>query len=90
MAFNVSDDQTVEATSDHTHSRAWTSSWNALLRDIQPDRHRVGPPNDDHTKGSANYLFVDGHVESWKASEVKRRIESGDNIAEPPKLPDDV
>lgn len=86
MAFIVSDRQTVEATSDHTHSRAWTGSWADVLRDIQPDRHRVGSANDDHTTGSGNYLFVDGHVESWKASEVKHRIESGENIAEPPGL----
>ena len=86
MAFIVSDDQTADATSDHTHSRAWRGSWENVLRDIQPDRHRTGGSADDHSRGSANYLFVDGHVESWRASEVKRRIESGENIAEPPGL----
>ena len=86
MAFIVSDHQTVEATSDHTHSRAWTGSWKDVLRDIQPDRHRVGSAAPDHSKGVSNYLFVDGHVESWRASEVKRRVEAGENIAEPPGI----
>ena len=89
MAFIVSDHQTVEATSDHTHSRAWTGSWKDVLRDIQPDRHRAGSAAPDHSKGAANYLFVDGHVESWQASEVKRRVEGGENIAEPPGLGED-
>ena len=89
MAFIVSDHQTVEATSDHTHSRAWTGSWKDVLRDIQPDRHRAGSAAPDHSKGAANYLFVDGHVESWQASEVKRRVEAGENIAEPPGLGED-
>ena len=86
MAFIVSEGQTVEATSDHTHSRAWTGSWENVLRDIQPDRHRAGRANSDHSKGSANYLFVDGHVENWRSSEVKRRIDSGENFAEPPSF----
>ena len=90
MAFIVSDTQTVEATSDHTHSRGWAGSWAGVLRDIQPDRHRSGAANQEHTKGSANYLFVDGHVESWKARDVKRRIEEGENIAEPPGLWNDI
>ena len=89
-AFIVSEDQTVEATMDHTHSQAWTRSWESVLRDIQPDRHRTGSANRDHSVGSSNYLFIDGHVETWKASEVKRRIESGDNIAEPPNWLDGV
>lgn len=86
MAFIVSEEQTVEATMDHTHSRGWTRNWASVLRDIQPDRHRTGSANSDHTVGSSNYLFIDGHVETWKASEVKQRIESGDNVAEPPHL----
>ena len=86
MAFIVSDRQTVDATSDHTHSRNWGGNWDSLLADIQPDRHRSGSASADHSRGSANYLFVDGHVESWEASDVKRRIESGDNIATPPGI----
>jgi prepilin-type processing-associated H-X9-DG protein len=90
MAFIVSEEQTVEATMDHTHSRGWTRSWENVLRDIQPDRHRTGRPDNDHSKGSANYLFIDGHVETWRASDVKQRIESGENFAEPPNLREDA
>lgn len=84
MAFIVSDQQSVESTADHTHSRAWPGSWGSLLRDIQPDRHRTRGAKEDHSEGSANYLFADGHVEAWEASEVKRRIEDGEDIAAPP------
>ena len=89
MAFIVSEDQSVEASMDHTHSRAWTRSWESVLRDIQPDRHRTGAGNSDHTAGSSNYLFIDGHVETWKASDAKRQIDSGENFAEPPGWDDE-
>jgi prepilin-type N-terminal cleavage/methylation domain-containing protein/prepilin-type processing-associated H-X9-DG protein len=71
--------------SDHTHSRNWHKGWDAVLQDIQPDRHRVGGANADHTKGSANYLFADGRVTGIAAEVLKRRIEQGDNFARPPQ-----
>ncbi|MEM7146957.1 MAG: type II secretion system protein [Verrucomicrobiota bacterium] len=85
LAFIVSEDWPPGVTSDHTHSRRWTN-WSNVTKDIAPDRHRSGKPNDDHTKGSSNYLFADGHVENWKATYVKEQIENGINIAEPPQL----
>lgn len=79
LAFIVSDHMPVGPTSDHTHSSTWTG-WNAMLRDIQPNRH--GARNGDSTSGSANYLYADGHVENIPAIDVKKKIDAGENIAE--------
>ncbi len=69
---------------DHTHSRNWGKGWKAVLQDICPDRHRSGAASKDRTKGSANYLFADGHVEGIEAAEVRRRIEAKERFAAPP------
>lgn len=84
--FIGADSLSPSISSDHTHSRNW-SSWSNVLDDIQPDRHHAGETNAEHTKGSANYLFADGHVASIEALEFKRRIESGENPAFPPSDP---
>jgi prepilin-type N-terminal cleavage/methylation domain-containing protein/prepilin-type processing-associated H-X9-DG protein len=84
MLFIVSDRKGTAAGNDHIHGAGWTS-WGRVLADIQPDRHRRGGPNADHTRGSANYLYVDGRVQSIGAAEIKSRIERGINIAQPPK-----
>jgi len=84
MLFIISDRKGPGTGNDHIHGAGWRS-WGRVLADIQPDRHRRGNANADHTKGSANYLFVDGRVENIDAAEVRRRIESGINIAEPPR-----
>jgi prepilin-type N-terminal cleavage/methylation domain-containing protein/prepilin-type processing-associated H-X9-DG protein len=73
LAFVCSDKVGVAPGNDHTHSELW-GSWAAVTRDIAPDRHRE----------RSNYLFADGRVESWLAKDVRKRIESGDNIAKPP------
>lgn len=73
----------VTATEDHTHSRRWTN-WNRVRADIAPDRHRVGAPAADNTRGTSNYLFMDGRVENIPAGEMKRIIDSGINFARPP------
>lgn len=78
LAFNISDRLETGIQSDHTHSSAWTS-WGAMLSDIQPNRH--GGSENDYTSGSANYLFADGHVESILASDVKAKVDKGENIA---------
>jgi prepilin-type N-terminal cleavage/methylation domain-containing protein/prepilin-type processing-associated H-X9-DG protein len=82
--FIISDELDASISNDHTHSRRWNRGWNAVLRDIQPDRYRTAL-NDDHTRGSANYLYADGHVVAMKAAAVKARIDAGDNIARPPE-----
>jgi prepilin-type N-terminal cleavage/methylation domain-containing protein/prepilin-type processing-associated H-X9-DG protein len=82
--FETSDQQGVSTGQDHTHSRNWTS-WNAVLVDIQPDRHRPGGPAGDHSSGPANYLFADSHAAPLQASPLKARIGAGDNFAKPPQ-----
>jgi len=74
LAFCCSDHVPAGPGNDHTHSERWTS-WSAVTRDIAPDRHGGK---------RANYLFADGRVEAWTETEVREKIESGRNIAEPP------
>jgi prepilin-type N-terminal cleavage/methylation domain-containing protein/prepilin-type processing-associated H-X9-DG protein len=81
--FIGADHLSASVTSDHTHSRNW-GLWDQVLNDIQPDRHRTGKQNSDHTNGSANYLYADGHVATIQASEFKARIEAQENPAIPP------
>ena len=82
--FETADRQGVSTGQDHTHSRNWTS-WDAVLVDIQPDRHQTGGPSGDHSSGMADYLFADSHAESVQARPLKARIDAGDNFAKPPK-----
>lgn len=84
LAFTIAEGAPVGAQSDHTHSSRWTS-WEAVLSDISPDLHRVGKPKTDHTRGSSNYLFADGHVETWQAKDFKAKIDAGENPALPPE-----
>lgn len=84
MVFDGAENLPVSVFSDHTHSRNWTS-WKNVLQDIQPDRHRAGAANGDHTSGAANYLYADGHVASLRALKIKADIDKGINPAEPPQ-----
>ncbi len=87
LLFEVADDYGPSIFSDHTHSRSWLrSGWEGVVADIQPDRHRGGAPNLDRTQGRANYLFVDGHVESIDAASLKHQFDQGINIAQPPEF----
>jgi prepilin-type N-terminal cleavage/methylation domain-containing protein/prepilin-type processing-associated H-X9-DG protein len=83
-AFTCSDHAGLSVYSDHTHSLNWDTGWNAVLADIQPDRFRSGSPAADRSRGSANYLYADGHVETLDASVIKARIDAGENPARPP------
>lgn len=85
LIFEVADSVGVNGMNDHTHSRNWSRGWDAVLADIQPDRHRTGSSTSDHTKGSANYLYACGHVIPLSARWVKEQIENGINIAFPPR-----
>ena len=88
--FIVSDFMGTSVMSDHTHSRDWlvtpNGAWQRVCKDIQPDRHVMGSGNDDHTMGTSNYLFADGHVDALAAEGMSGRIGSGDNFAKPPNL----
>lgn len=82
MAFIASDDESrIGSRWDHTHSGTW-ETWNDVTADISPDRFARSRAS-DHTRGSSNYLFVDGHVENIAAKVVKARIDNEDNIALP-------
>jgi len=82
--FEIADAKDASVFNDHTHSRNWFKGWKAVLEDIQPDRHRTGGADPDHTKGAANYLFACGHVIPLNAKSLKSRIDRGENIARPP------
>jgi len=83
--FICSDDLSPSVYSDHTHSRNWYKGWQTVLTDIQPDRHRSGGANADHTSGGANYLYADTHVTLLKAARVKQGFDLGVNLAQPPE-----
>lgn len=85
ILFEISDIVDEESFKDHAHSRDWSGGWSNVLKDIQPDRHGTGNPSDDRSNGSANYLFADLHVEPLDASELKGRIDQGENFARPPE-----
>lgn len=85
LVFTASDHAALYPGDDHTHSDLWTS-WTHVLRDIAPDRHKKRP-SQNSTKGCANYLYADGHVQSIPANEIKNKIEQGVNIATIPGIP---
>jgi prepilin-type N-terminal cleavage/methylation domain-containing protein/prepilin-type processing-associated H-X9-DG protein len=72
--FIVADTVTPSIFNDHTHSRSWFT-WSNVLADIHPYRHGAG----------ANYLFADGRVTAIAASQLKTRIDAGNNFAKPPQ-----
>ena len=80
LLFILSETRAPSLTRDHIHGAEWTS-WNAVLNDIEPDRHRTGSRAADRLKGSANYLYADGRVANIPAAELRRIIESGTNPA---------
>lgn len=76
----LSSDKTPSTGWDHIHGAEW-NSWSATTNDIEPDRHRSGARSADRTKGSSNYLYADGHVESISAKAFKALIDRGINPA---------
>jgi len=79
----LSESRAPSTTRDHIHGAEWTS-WTAALNDIEPDRFRPGTRSADRTKGSANYLFADGHVENLTAKDFKDGLDRGINPASVP------
>jgi prepilin-type N-terminal cleavage/methylation domain-containing protein len=81
LVFICSDRTGVGPGNDHTHSNLW-KSWNSVIADIAPDR--FGGDGKHRDKGRSLYLHADGSVAAFAASEMKRKTESGINIAMPP------
>jgi prepilin-type processing-associated H-X9-DG protein len=75
LVFEISDQAGTGTGQDHTHSRNWLNGWNSVLEDLQPDRHGK----------TANYLFADWHVATFRSDKLKARIDAGDNFAKPPQ-----
>lgn len=86
VVFEGADHLGLSVQNDHTHSRGWVNPnvWAKVIADIQPDRHRSVPASPQRDRGTANYLFADGHVETWEARVLRRMVESGQNPARPP------
>lgn len=83
ILFTLSENRAPSVTRDHIHGAEW-KSWGAALNDIEPDRHRLGRRDASRLKGSANYLFADGHVENIPAVRMKSYFDRGINPAEVP------
>lgn len=83
LMFILSANKNPTLTWDHIHGGEWTS-WINALNDIEPDRHRAGGRAQNRLKGSANYLFADGHVENISAAEFKKKFDQGINPAAVP------
>lgn len=81
MAFICSDGYGPDPGNDHTHSERWTS-WPSVTADIAVGR--FGGTSSDDEDGSTNILYVDGAVRGFRAIELKRKTQSGTNIAKPP------
>jgi prepilin-type N-terminal cleavage/methylation domain-containing protein/prepilin-type processing-associated H-X9-DG protein len=90
IAFNVSDEQGASVMNDHTHSDAWAGNWRRVRGDIEPNRFRTTRSNTDHTNGFANYLHLDGHVESLSGRVLKQQIDRGIAVGQPPLTPEDL
>lgn len=87
--FVGADGLSAALTSDHTHSRQWflpspNVPWDALRRDIQPDRYGTHE-TEDNTSGSSLYLCADGRVENIKAQVIKKMADRFEDFSKPPE-----
>ena len=81
LLFIASDTKSTGPTEDHVHSLS-LGKWSSLLSEIKPNAY-LGNAK-DRTKGSANYLFADAHVQSISALEIKKIVDGKTNIATQP------
>ena len=81
LLFIAADTKSTGPTEDHVHSFS-LGRWTSLLSEIKPDAYAGS--GRDRTRGSANYLFADTHVQSISASEIKRIVDGKKNIATQP------
>ena len=81
--FEASDALAPSFSAEHTHSPNWFSKintlqdtvWDAVSHDIQANRHG----------NSANYLFLDGHVETIGEPTIRAWVDAGYDFALPPQ-----
>jgi len=78
LLFIAADNKSSGPSEDHVHS-GYLGSWRTLLSEIKPNAY-FGNLR-DQSKGSANYLFADTHVQSIPAVEIKRQVDGKKNIA---------
>lgn len=81
--FVGADSLALDLSADHIHAREWVGNWSQVVADIAPDRFRAGASAQDRTQGRAPYLFADGHVSVLVAADLKRRVEAGEDFAQP-------
>ena len=81
LLFIAADNKSTGPTEDHVHSFS-LGKWTSLLSEIKPDAYGGG--GRDRTRGSANYLFADTHVQSISALEIKKIVDGKTNIATQP------
>ncbi len=81
LLFIASDNKSTGPTEDHVHSLS-LGKWSSLLSEIKPDAYGGG--GKDRTRGSANYLFADTHVQSISSMEIKKIVDGKTNIATQP------
>jgi prepilin-type N-terminal cleavage/methylation domain-containing protein/prepilin-type processing-associated H-X9-DG protein len=82
--FEISEEQPVEAKSEHIHASQWFKPinivWNRVeskvRADIQLDRH----------SGSSHYLYLDGHVDFISENQILTWINEQVNFAKPDTL----
>lgn len=87
VMFVVSDRRGTAMSNDHTHARDWFAEdaltrWDNLLADITPDRFTTRQV-EQRTRGDANYLFADTHVEAIPAEQIRRWVDEGVNFVKP-------
>ena len=81
LLFIAADTKSTGPTEDHVHSLS-LGKWASLLSEIKPDAYGGGGKN--RTRGSANYLFADTHVQSISSLEIKKIVDGKTNIATQP------
>lgn len=86
LAFLISDNRGTGATNDHSHTNQWTA-WPGFLADVEPDRHRNGNRSSARTRGHSHYLYADGGVRTFDASQIKELFDQGINIGEVNQAP---
>ena len=81
LLFIAADSKSTGPGEDHIHSTS-LGKWTSLLSEIKPDAYAGG--GRDRTRGSANYLFADTHVQSISSIEIKKIVDGKTNIATQP------